>query len=209
MCQDRGVENGSSVFGGGLHRWSGRWVRYSTTHGWMPLPAAQVEPVARRGPQVDVDQAVDQRGRHRPGQRLVGGAVAGADHDRAGRQLVRADAAVEDERVERLLDVGRGGVQLVEEQAVRLVAGDLLRRAEPAAAVDDLRHADQVLRRELGAEQRHAVEPERRGEIPYQGGLPDAGRAPEEHRPDDGGVQQDFGQLGGRDRELGVQAWTS
>jgi hypothetical protein len=96
-----------------------------------------------------------------------------------------------------------------EEQAVRLVAGDLLRRAEPAAAVDDLRDADQVLRRELGAEQRHAAEPERSGEFPYQGGLPDAGRTSEEHRPDDGGVQQDFGQLGGRDRELGVQAWTS
>lgn len=28
--------------------------------------------------------------------------------------------------------------------------------------------------------------------------------APQEHRPHDGGGEQDFGQLGGRDRELGV-----
>lgn len=41
MCQDLGVENGSSVFGGWLHRWSGRWARYSTTAGWMSWPAAQ------------------------------------------------------------------------------------------------------------------------------------------------------------------------
>lgn len=35
------MENGSSVFGGLDHRWSGRSVRWSTTQGWMPLPAAQ------------------------------------------------------------------------------------------------------------------------------------------------------------------------
>lgn len=40
MCQERGVENGSSVLGGCDHRWSGRSVRYSTTQGWMPFSPA-------------------------------------------------------------------------------------------------------------------------------------------------------------------------
>lgn len=40
MCQERGVEKGSSVFGGLDQRWSGRSVRWSTTHGWMSLFAA-------------------------------------------------------------------------------------------------------------------------------------------------------------------------
>ena len=40
MCQERGVENGSSCFGGWLQRWSGRVRMYSSTSGWMPAPAA-------------------------------------------------------------------------------------------------------------------------------------------------------------------------
>nr|WP_267683210.1 hypothetical protein [Nannocystis sp. SCPEA4] len=83
-------------------------------------------------------------------------AVARADHDRAARELVLSEAALVDQAVERLLHLVRAGVQLVEEQAIGRVAGDHRRRTEPALAVDDLRDSDQVLRRELAAEQRHA-----------------------------------------------------
>ena len=50
-------------------------------------------------------------------------------------------------------------------------------------AVAQLRHADQVLRRELGAEQRDAGQPERHGEGADQGALADSRRAPQEYRP--------------------------
>ena len=57
------------------HRWSGRCGEVVEIHGWMPLPAAQR--ASRRGRlQVHVDQPVDQRGGHRPGERVVGGPVA-------------------------------------------------------------------------------------------------------------------------------------
>ena len=75
---------------------------------------------------MDVGEPVDQRGGDGAGERVVGGAVAGADHDGALGQFVVADPAVQDQRVERLLHVRRGRVQLVQEQAVRLVAGDRL-----------------------------------------------------------------------------------
>ena len=118
--------------------------------------AGPFQPVAVRDLELDVDHAVDQRRGHRFDNGAVLGAVARADDDRAFRQDELADAPVLDERIERLLHLVGAGVELVQEQAVRVRAGDQAGRAEPADAIHDLRHADQVLRRELRAEQRDA-----------------------------------------------------
>jgi hypothetical protein len=93
----------------------------------------------------------------------------------------------------------------LEEQAVGVVAGDHRRRAEPAARagrrVEELGHADEVLGCQLGAEQAHAVEPERGGELGDQRALADAGLAPHEHRARHGDVQEHVGQLRRGDRD--------
>ena len=39
--------------------------------GWMPAPAAHASQSLGARPQVDVHQPVDQRGRHRAGERVV------------------------------------------------------------------------------------------------------------------------------------------
>src|SRR5690606_4397082 len=110
--------------------------------------------------------------------------------------------------VERLLHVRGGRVELVQEEAVGLVPGDRLRRAEHRAAVADLRDADEVLGSELGAQQAHALQPQRLGELPDQGGLPDARRSPEEHRPHGRQTEQQLRDAGGGDGDGCLHAVT-
>lgn len=89
-----------------------------------------------------VDHAVEQRRVHGADDGAVVGAVAGTDHNRAGRQVVLADAALVNQRLEGLLNLVGAWVQLVQKQAEGLGAGDHARRAEAAGAVDDLGHTD-------------------------------------------------------------------
>ena len=119
--------------------------------------------------QVDVHHPVEQRRGHRSHDGAVLRAVAGADDDRALGQQVLADAPFVDQAVERLLHLLRAGVQLVEEQAVRL------RRARSAPggqkrldAIDDLRHADRDPPARAGcrAATRRAGRPSRRTPAP-------------------------------------------
>nr|WP_244472064.1 hypothetical protein [Prosthecomicrobium hirschii] len=87
-----------------------------------------------------------------------------------------------EERIEGLLHLVRTGIQLVEEQAIGLVARDQGRRAEARLAVDDLRHADDVFRGQLRAEQGDAGQADRFREAAHQRRLADAGRPPDEDR---------------------------
>jgi len=123
-------------------------------------------------------------------------------------QRVTAETAVQDQAVERLLHLVAASVQLVEEQHVRLVARDGLRRAEPAlrrlSLPDDPGHADEVLGGELRAEQRVAVQANLGGELLHQAGLADAGLTPDKDRPYHRDVQEEFGQLRGSDRDRSV-----
>src|SRR5262249_2376244 len=47
-------------------------------------------------------------------------AIAGSDHPSPWRERILAEPAFEQQRIERLLDVGRAGRQLIEKQAERL-----------------------------------------------------------------------------------------
>jgi hypothetical protein len=80
--------------------------------------------------------------------------------------------------IEGFLNFVRAGVELVEEKAVRLFTGDGFWRAEAAGAVFDLRDADEVLRGELAAQQRNAVETNGTGKLLDQRGFADAGSTP-------------------------------
>ena len=156
------------------------------------------------GAQLHVDHAVDERRAHRPHDRRVLGAVPRADHDRPLGQRVLADPLLVDQAVERLLDVMRRAVELVAEQDVGLVTGDHRRREEPRPPVDDLRYPHQILGRQLRPQQRHALHPERVGELLDARRLADARLTPDEHRPCRCDVQEEVRQLcrGQRDREM-------
>jgi hypothetical protein len=88
-------------------------------------------------------------------------------------------------------------VQFVEEKHVGLVPGDSLRRAEPAACLvslaDDPWHADKILGRELGAQQRVALQSDLHSELLDQARLADAGLSPDENRPYHREMQKEFG----------------
>jgi hypothetical protein len=168
-----------------------------------------LQPLAVRGLQVQVHHAIDQRAGHLFRQRRVLRAVARADDDGAGRQPVLADALVQDQAVERLLDLLAGDVELVDEQHELALAHDHRGRIEAAHVAVDLRDADQVLRRQLRAEQRHALEPEIAREGLHQRTLADAWRAPDEHGAGGGNVEQEFVDLANRKRDLGLHGETS
>ncbi len=151
-----------------------------------------------------VHHAIDERAGHLPGECRILCAVAGADDDGAGRQPVLADALVQDQAVERLLDLLTGDVQFVDEQHELALAHDHGRWIEAAHLAVDLRDADQVFRRQLRAEQRYALQPEVAGEALDERALADARRAPDEHGAGDGDVEQEFVDLADREGDLGL-----
>jgi hypothetical protein len=114
-------------------------------------------------------------------------------------QRVIAEPPVQDQAVKRLLHFVARPVQLVKEKHVGLVPRDRLRRAETAAGLvslpDDPGHADEILGRELGAQQRVALQSDLRRELLNQAGLADARLPPDENGPYHRGVQEKFGQL--------------
>jgi len=123
-------------------------------------------------------------------------------------QRVVTEPPVQDQAVERLLHLVARPVQFVKEKHVRLVPRDGLRRAEPAARLvsfpDDPWHADEILGRELSAQQCVALQSDLRGELLDQAGLADAWLPPDENRPDHRDMQEQFGQLRGGDRNRSV-----
>ena len=157
------------------------------------------QPVAGTAHQVDVHHPVDQRRRHRPHDGRILAPVPRPDHHGLRVQRVAAEPPVQDQAVERLLHLVARPVQLVEEQHVRLVPRDGLRRAEPAARPvpfpGDPRHADKILGRQLSAQQCAAFQPDLRGELLDQAGLADAWLPPNENRPYHRDVKEYFGQL--------------
>src|SRR5258706_2816426 len=94
---------------------------------------------------------IDERRRHRLHDSAVLCTISGADDDRSSGQLVFAEAPLVNQTVESLLHLMRARVQLIEEKAIRLLACDRGRRAESALAIRDLRHADEILGRQLAA----------------------------------------------------------
>jgi|GEM_PF-5288710 len=117
------------------------------------------EPVAVRHAEMDVYHPVEECRRHWLNDRRVLGAVAGTNHDRTLRKLVVADPSFVDEAVKRLLNFVAAGVELVEEEALWSLAGDHRRRAETALTIHDLRHAEEILGRELASQEGHARQP--------------------------------------------------
>lgn len=103
--------------------------------------------------------------------------------------------AFQDEGVERLLNLLGAGVELVQEQAVRLVPGDHPGRAEHALPVYNLGHADDVLRGQLTTQEGHAGQAHLFGKLFHDGAFADTGRPPDEHWPHKTHVQQDVQKL--------------
>ena len=110
---------------------------------------------------VEQDHAIDERGAQSPDQRPVLDPVAGRDDPGPRRQRMLADPAFEEQRVERLLDVGSAGGELVEEEAKRrrLLRQQHPRRTEDGTLADDPRDAADVFGRDLGADERPAGKP--------------------------------------------------
>ena len=158
-AQARGVENGTGSGGTGAHQRVGH----------VGDEAADLRR-ARRGARAQSSHSSTSTRRCRMVTRLTSAEliartsarscmpVAGGDHPGAGGQRVLAEPPLEQQRVERLLHVGRAGRQFVEEQAERLgpLGQQQARRAEHRALADDARNAAHVLGRDLRAEQRAA-----------------------------------------------------
>ena len=108
-------------------------------------------------------------------------------------QAIAAQPAVQDEAVESLLHLVAGPVQFIQEQHERLVPGDVLWRAEPAARLiaiaDDSGHADKVFRRQLRTKQRFAFKADLPGELLDQARFANPRLTPDKHRPRDRYVQ--------------------
>ena len=102
--------------------------------------------------------AVDQRRTHRAHQRPVLQPVAGGHDPCARRQRMFTQPPLQQQRIKRLLHIRRAGRQFIEKQAerLRLFRQQNTRRAEHRALADNARHAADILRRDLRAEQRTA-----------------------------------------------------
>jgi hypothetical protein len=144
---------------------------------------------------MDVDHAIDQSGRHRFDDGAILRAIAGADNDGALWKKVLADPPLMNQAVKGFLDFVRAGVQLIEKEAIWRRPGDRNGWTKSTAAVDDLRHSDEVFGRKLTAEQRHAGQSDFVGEPLHQCGFPDAGRPPDENRACHRNVQQEVAKL--------------
>ena len=70
--------------------------------------------------------------------------------------MVFSDPPLMDQGIEGFLHFLRTGVEFVQKQDIRLFSGDHLRRKEFRCLAPDLRNADDILRRELASEERHA-----------------------------------------------------
>ena len=64
-----------------------------------------------------------------------------------------------------------------------------------AAAVNDLRYADEILWGELAPQERHTWDPNLRREALHQSGFADARRTPNKHGTHDGNIEQELAQL--------------
>jgi hypothetical protein len=130
---------------------------------------------------MQVQQPVGKRGAHLVGDGAVLGGVAGGDDEDAVGQAVPADAALLQEAVDRGLEPGRGGGQLVEEEHRRAaglvgqVLGTIPERLLRGVVV--IGQAAQVLRLDGGEAQVEEPRADPVGELLDHLGLADAGAA--------------------------------
>ena len=155
-----------------------------------PALISPINPLLRVRDQLHMKHSVDQRGRHGFHDSAVLRTVAGTDHHTALRQMIFPYASFVNQAVKGLLHLLRTGVQLVEEQDVRFLSGDHFGRNKPRSIAVDLWNTDDVLRRELTAEKRHAGHSHIVGEFLHQRGFTDAGRSPYEDRTYRGKIEQ-------------------
>ena len=154
-----------------------------------------LQPEAAVHPQLHMEHSVQQGGGHGLCDGVVVGAVPRAHDDGPLRQPVLPDPPLQDQGVECLLHLLGAGVQFVQKQAVGTLPGDHAGRAEDAAPLHDLGHADDILRRQLAAQQGDALQAHVRGELFHNGGLPDPGWSPDKDRTDGTHVQKHVHQL--------------
>ena len=141
-----------------------------------PVGLGPIDPVLRFDTQVEDRHTVDERGRKRADECAILHAIAGGDDPRSLRQGVLAEAAFEQKGVERLLYVGGGGGKFVEEEAegFRPFGEKDTWRAEHGALADDAGNAADVLRCDLGSQQRAARQAHLGGGLIDHLGLADA-----------------------------------
>jgi hypothetical protein len=156
-----------------------------------------LQPLAGADLELHMNHAVDQRRGHGAHNRGILSAVASRDHDGALGHHILAHAALQNQAVEGFLHILAAGVELVQEQAIRLLARNHGGRAEAGHAVNDLRHAQQVLGCELAAQQGHAIKPHALRKVLYQCRFANAWRPPDEHGAYGGDVEKEFAQLRG------------
>ena len=77
----------------------------------------------------------------------------------------------------------RAGVQFIQEEAIRLLLRNHGRRTETAFAINDLRHADEILWRQLTAQERDAGEFHLLGKLLHERRFPNARRPPNKCGP--------------------------
>ena len=140
-----------------------------------------------------MEHAVDQRRGHGLDDCAVLRTVARTDDDAPRREVIFSDALFVDQAVECLLHLLRAGVQLVQKEYIRLLAGDHFRRHEFRGFALDLRDADDVLRRELTAEEGHAFHPHIVCKLLDECRFADTRCSPDEHRADGGQIQEQVG----------------
>ena len=159
------------------------------------MGGSPLQPEAAVRPQLHMEHPVQQGGGHGLCNGVVLGAVPCPHDDGPLRQPVLSDPPLQDQGVEGLLHLLGAGVQFVQKQAVRPLPGDHAGRAEDAAPLHDLGHADDILRRQLAAQQGDALQAHVRGELFHNGGLPDPGWSPDKDRTDGTHVQKHVHQL--------------
>jgi hypothetical protein len=102
-----------------------------------------LQPLAGADLELHMNHAVDQRRGHGAHNRGILSAVASRNHDGALGHHILAHAALQNQAVEGFLHILAAGVELVQEQAIRLLARNHGGRAKAGHAVNDLRHAQQ------------------------------------------------------------------
>ena len=118
-----------------------------------------LQPLAGADLELHMNHAVDQRRGHGAHNRGILSPVASRNHDGALRHHILAHATLQDQAVEGFLHILAAGVELVQEQAIGLLARNHGGRAKASHAVNDLWHAQQILGRELATQQGHTIKP--------------------------------------------------
>ena len=126
--------------------------RNAMISGRIPAFTAHLRPVLEVRLEVEVDEAVAQRPRHREVHATLGGRIAGGDHHPAVRQTIFTELAIEHQLIAACLCHLRCGGELVEKEdaLARSWAGTSAaptRPGRPRSAADPADRPDQAARR--------------------------------------------------------------